>query len=106
MISSPHPRVQKKIDVLWLKSLNYPLTSIPRKLPKSHSINPITVILDNTKYQKCNPVFSSAQTIDIQLPSLPPYSLNLHKLQQFPLGNLAHSTMASSPWKISATTKI
>jgi hypothetical protein len=27
-------------------------------------------------------------------------------LQQFPLGNLAHSTMASSPWKISATTKI
>ena len=43
---------------------------------------PITLVLDNAKYQKCQIVFQLAQTLDIELLYLPAYSPNLNLIER------------------------
>lgn len=44
---------------------------------------PITVVLDNARYQKCRVVQALAQTLQIELLYLPPYSPNLNLIERF-----------------------
>ena len=43
---------------------------------------PITLVLDNAKYQKCKIVFELAELLDIELLYLPPYSPNLNLIER------------------------
>ena len=43
---------------------------------------PITVVLDNAKYQRCAVVEEYAQAVDIELLFLPPYSPNLNLIER------------------------
>ena len=42
---------------------------------------PITLVLDNARYQKCALVFEKAQALNIELLYLPPYSPNLNLIE-------------------------
>ena len=44
---------------------------------------PITIILDNARYQKCALVCQYAETLGIELLYLPPYSPNLNLIERF-----------------------
>ena len=44
---------------------------------------PITVVLDNARYQRCSFVTQLAQELDIELLFLPPYSPNLNLIERF-----------------------
>ena len=52
-----------------------------RKLKEQTQL-PITVILDNAKYQKCILVQNLALELDIELLYLPPYSPNLNLIER------------------------
>lgn len=43
---------------------------------------PITLVLDNARYQKCQSVFDKAQELGIELLYLPPYSPNLNLIER------------------------
>jgi transposase len=43
---------------------------------------PITLILDNARYQKCQSVFDKAEALGIELLYLPPYSPNLNLIER------------------------
>ena len=43
---------------------------------------PITLVLDNARYQKCAPVRSPARSLRIELLYLPSYSPNLHRIER------------------------
>jgi len=43
---------------------------------------PITVVLDNARYQKCKVVFALAQALDIELLYLPSYSPHLNLIER------------------------
>ena len=43
---------------------------------------PITLVLDNARYQKCALVFEKAQALNIELLYLPPYSPNLNLIER------------------------
>lgn len=50
---------------------------------KDHSIGvPITVVLDNAKYQACNIVRNAAKSLEIELLFLPAYSPNLNLIER------------------------
>jgi len=52
------------------------------KLRKMQPNQPITVVLDNARYQKCELVFGCAETLNIQLLYLPSYSPNLNLIER------------------------
>jgi len=43
---------------------------------------PITIVLDNARYQKCQSVFEKARALGIELLYLPPYSPNLNLIER------------------------
>lgn len=43
---------------------------------------PITLVLDNARYQKCRIVFELAERLQIELLYLPPYSPNLNLIER------------------------
>ena len=43
---------------------------------------PITLVLDNARYQKCHVVQTLAETLQIELLYLPPYSPNLNLIER------------------------
>jgi len=43
---------------------------------------PITIILDNARYQKCQSVANKAKELNIELLYLPPYSPNLNLIER------------------------
>lgn len=43
---------------------------------------PITLVLDNAKYQRCEAVFACAQRLNIELLFLPTYSPNLNLIER------------------------
>jgi len=43
---------------------------------------PITLILDNARYQKCKIVWELAESLDIELLYIPPYSPNLNLIER------------------------
>jgi len=45
--------------------------------------NPITVVLDNAKYQRCNHVIQCANELNIELLFLPSYSPNLNIIERY-----------------------
>jgi transposase len=54
-----------------------------RLLAGAHTGVPITIVLDNARYQRCALVQSLAQTLGIELLFLPPYSPNLNLIERF-----------------------
>jgi transposase len=54
-----------------------------RLLAGAHPDVPITIVLDNARYQRCVLVQSLAQTLGIELLFLPPYSPNLNLIERF-----------------------
>ncbi len=53
-----------------------------RKLAALDLNMPITLVLDNAKYQKCQPVKELADTLGIELLYLPSYSPNLNLIER------------------------
>ena len=60
---------QSVCDLLWA-------------LHKLHPNAPITLVLDNARYQKCTLVSEQAQRLGIHLLYLPPYSPNLNLIER------------------------
>jgi transposase len=54
-----------------------------RRLAASHLGTPITVVLDNARYQRCKLVEELARQLDIELLFLPSYSPNLNLIERF-----------------------
>jgi transposase len=53
-----------------------------KKIAEKGITTPITVILDNARYQKCHRVVDLAAVLDIELLFLPPYSPNLNLIER------------------------
>ena len=47
-----------------------------------HTGVPVSLILDNARYQKCQLVFDKAKTLNIELVYLPAYSPNLNLIER------------------------
>lgn len=69
------------MEVLWLKSQGLPNAQIARLSGISQDI-PITLVLDNARYQKCQLVTELASTLAIELLHLPSYSPNLNLIER------------------------
>ena len=52
------------------------------KIAAAHPDIPITLILDNARYQKCKLVLAMAESLDIELKHLPAYSPNLNLIER------------------------
>lgn len=108
----PHPRVQCKLEAVWLKSQRVAhgeisrltgisgttLTSYLRAYqqgggiealkmvrfdrPQSELRVPITLVLDNARYQKCRVVEALAGPLQIEMLYLPAYSPNLNLIER------------------------
>jgi len=90
------PSGRKRFNVLGaLNAVTHKLTSVTncsyitstevcellRKLT-TDATRPITVVLDNARYQKCKLVMQLAKELDIELLFLPPYSPNLNLIER------------------------
>ena len=53
-----------------------------RKIAAAHKEIPITLILDNARYQKCKIVWALAESLKIELLYLPSYSPNLNLIER------------------------
>ena len=53
------------------------------KLRSQQKKGPITLILDNARYQRCQLVMEKAKDLKIELLYLPPYSPNLNLIERF-----------------------
>lgn len=53
-----------------------------RKIAELNINGPITLVLDNARYQKCKVVMALAETLNIELLYLPPYSPNLNIIER------------------------
>lgn len=53
-----------------------------RKLADNNITVPITLVLDNARYQRCQLVINLAETLGIELLFLPPYSPNLNLIER------------------------
>lgn len=54
-----------------------------RRLRRQYGRQPITVFLDNARYQRCTLVRELAEQLRIELQFLPPYSPNLNLIERF-----------------------
>lgn len=52
------------------------------QLREKHPDTPITMVMDNARYQKCKLVFEKAEELNIELLYLPPYSPNLNIIER------------------------
>jgi transposase len=52
------------------------------RIVSKNSVNPITIVLDNAKYQRCRLVMALAKELGIELLFLPPYSPNLNLIER------------------------
>ena len=52
------------------------------KISESYVGIPITLVLDNARYQKCRVVFELAEILGIELLYIPPYSPNLNLIER------------------------
>lgn len=53
-----------------------------QKIAAQKLIGPITIVLDNARYQRCELVTNLAKELDIELLFLPPYSPNLNLIER------------------------
>jgi transposase len=74
-------------EVLTVQNLTYitaeTVCELLRLLANAQPDIPVTVILDNARYQRCALVQSVAQTLGIELLYLPTYSPNLNLIERF-----------------------
>jgi transposase len=74
-------------EVLTVQNLTYitaeTVCELLRLLAQSQPGCPVTVILDNARYQRCALVQTVAQTLGIELLYLPTYSPNLNLIERF-----------------------
>jgi transposase len=93
----PSPSGRQRLNVLGAYNpLNQDLTTIInttyitstticellKKVKEKYANIPITLVLDNAKYQKCNIVFEIAKELEIELLYLPTYSPNLNLIER------------------------
>lgn len=52
------------------------------KISAAHAATPITLVLDNARYQKCKIVWNLAESLNIELLYLPSYSPNLNLIER------------------------
>jgi transposase len=57
-------------------------TELMSKLVEKYGKNPITMVLDNARYQRCNAVIEYANLTGIELLFLPSYSPNLNLIER------------------------
>ena len=53
-----------------------------RKIAAAHSGMPVTLVLDNARYQKCKLVWALAESLKIEMLYLPSYSPNLNLIER------------------------
>ena len=74
-------------EVFTVQNLTYitaeTVCELLRLLAGAHPGIPITIILDNARYQRCALVQTAAQTFGIELLYLPTYSPNLNLIERF-----------------------
>jgi transposase len=74
-------------EVLTVQNLTYitaeTVCELLRLVASSQSGIPVTVILDNARYQRCALVQTVAETLGIELLYLPTYSPNLNLIERF-----------------------
>lgn len=74
-------------ELVTIKNLTYitaeTVCELLRLLAGAYPGMPITLILDNARYQRCALVQSLAQQLGIELLFLPPYSPNLNLIERF-----------------------
>jgi transposase len=74
-------------EVLTVQNLTYitaeTVCALLRRLASSQPGIPVTVILDNARYQRCALVQAVAETLGIELLYLPTYSPNLNLIERF-----------------------
>ena len=61
---------------------SHSVVEVLEKLVKQFPDRPITLILDNARYQRCQDVFDAATRLGIELLFLPPYSPNLNLIER------------------------
>lgn len=54
-----------------------------RKIARDNRGLPITLVVDNARYQRCKLVMASAEKLRIELLFLPPYSPNLNLIERY-----------------------
>lgn len=73
----------KMIHIVNTSTINaWSLVDLFRHLRKLHSTEPITLVLDNAKYQRCYVSQAAAKMLNIELLFLPPYSPNLNLIER------------------------
>jgi transposase len=74
-------------EVFSVKNLTYitaeTVCALLSLLASTHAGMPLTIILDNARYQRCALVQTVAQTLGIELLYLPTYSPNLNLIERF-----------------------
>lgn len=74
-------------ELLTVSNLSYvnaeTVCELLRRLAATHLNTPITVVLDNARYQRCKLVQQLAQQLHIELLFLPSYSPNLNLIERF-----------------------
>jgi len=69
VINDSYINAQSVCDLLW-------------KIHRLHSQTPVSIVLDNAKYQHCQLVIALAEALKIELLFLPPYSPNLNLIER------------------------
>ena len=60
----------------------YSVCSLLIKISQKYGELPISIVLDNARYQKCKLVQQTSKLFDIELLYLPPYSPNLNLIER------------------------
>lgn len=84
------------------------LIAFLKQLRKKYCDKPVTIVLDNARYQHCLAVKNFAASINIELLFLPPYSPNLNiieRLWKFTKKQILHARYYEEPEKFHAAIK-
>jgi transposase len=74
---------KKMVHLTNITTINaWSLVALFRNLRDLHPDEPITLVLDNAKYQRCYLTQTAAKMLDIELLFLPPYSPNLNLIER------------------------
>jgi transposase len=69
VVNDSYINAQSVCDLLW-------------KIYRLNLQNPVTIVLDNARYQRCKIVLALAEQLKIELLFLPPYSPNLNLIER------------------------
>jgi transposase len=66
---------------IWVNAMT--VCDLLRKVAKEYANLPITLVMDNARYQRCVLVMTLAKELGIELLFLPPYSPNLNLIERY-----------------------